>query len=501
MGAAVQWARVLTSLVWLLLAVTPVEAADLTISGSKLSLVASQKRPAGRRFAFVSEDAAIAPPFTDPAAGAHLLVNASAEPGNCYAEIPLDPSKWKPIGGDGTSRGYRYRADPPGTHGIRTILIKSGKIKVTGRGSNWPCDLSAASQNMPITVTLRTGSTRYCAAFGGTVKENGAGKFRAFDASAPSACPKQDITAAQLNILHGFTCNDGDHCRVEDRVALLFQWVAARGCPDIVTLEEVIARPAEMMLPLLEAHRLTACPFPYTLAYSDQPNTFDDEVVLSRYPVVSAHAQPLFLGFRHVFFVRIDHPLGPLDVFVTHLASSSDGAQLACGATCPPECVAAGAATVRECQGVQVGNFVAAQHDGSMPAIVAGDFNESPGTFVYDQITGHGWTDVYLAAGNPECDTFTGIGCTSGRQDETLTDLESPASNENERIDYIFLVPPTSPICAAALDPPTDDDADGTATRHWADQPNPFAPMCGPLPDPICWPSDHEGVELDLNCG
>ena len=24
---------------------------------------------------------------------------------------------------------------------------------------------------------------------------------------------------------------------------------------------------------------------------------------------------------------------------------------------------------------------------------------------------------------------------------------------------------------------------------------------CGPLPDPICWPSDHEGNIADLNCG
>ncbi|HYR95310.1 MAG TPA: hypothetical protein VEM57_01185 [Candidatus Binatus sp.] len=44
-------------------------------------------------------------------------------------------------------------------------------------------------------------------------------------------------------------------------------------------------------------------------------------------------------------------------------------------------------------------------------------------------------------------------------------------------------------------------DGDATATRIFADDPNPFAPACGPLPDPICWPSDHEGAELDLNCG
>ena len=69
------------------------------------------------------------------------------------------------------------------------------------------------------------------------------------------------------------------------------------------------------------------------------------------------------------------------------------------------------------------------------------------------------------------------------------------------RIDYAFLVPPgPSSDCSAVLDGPTDPDGDGTATQIFTDDPNPFAPSCGPSPDPICWPSDHEGVELDLNC-
>ena len=54
--------------------------------------------------------------------------------------------------------------------------------------------------------------------------------------------------------------------------------------------------------------------------------------------------------------------------------------------------------------------------------------------------------------------------------------------------------------CAGGIDPADDTDGDFTATRIFADDPNPFAPSCGPLPAAICWPSDHEGVELDLNC-
>jgi hypothetical protein len=84
----------------------------------------------------------------------------------------------------------------------------------------------------------------------------------------------------------------------------------------------------------------------------------------------------------------------------------------------------------------------------------------------------------------------------------SLAQLESTAGNEVERIDFAFLVPPgAGSLCTPTLDPATDDDGDGTATRIFADLPNPFAPACGPLPDPICWPSDHEGAELDLDCG
>ena len=45
-----------------------------------------------------------------------------------------------------------------------------------------------------------------------------------------------------------------------------------------------------------------------------------------------------------------------------------------------------------------------------------------------------------------------------------------------------------------------DPDGDGVATRLFADEPNPFSPSCGAAPDPICWSSDHTGVQADVNC-
>ena len=71
-------------------------------------------------------------------------------------------------------------------------------------------------------------------------------------------------------------------------------------------------------------------------------------------------------------------------------------------------------------------------------------------------------------------------------------------ANVDERIDFIFVVPPPpGSTCSGAIEAAGDPDADGTTTRIFADDPNPFA-ACGPAPAAVCWPSDHEGNDLDL---
>jgi endonuclease/exonuclease/phosphatase family metal-dependent hydrolase len=314
--------------------------------------------------------------------------------------------------------------------------------------------------------------------------------------------PPPSLTAAQLNFLHGIVgpgCTQNGNCRLAERADLLFQWIERSGCPDIVTLQEIWTNSG----PLLVERASGACPFPYQVVFGDRRNRVDDEVVLTRYPVLAMEHLPLLGNFRRVLWVRIDHPLGPVDVFTTHLSSSSDGGPMPCTpGICPAECLAAGVVNRRDCQAVQMAAFIESKHDVDAPAVINGDFNDEPGSFVYRTFTERGWTDVYLAAGNPECDPSTGVGCTSGRQDQSLAGLESPASNQVERIDYIFLIPPRNGFpCRVQLDPAVDRDGDGSATRLFTDDPNPFAPACGPAPAPVCWPSDHEGVELDLNCG
>jgi hypothetical protein len=85
------------------------------------------------------------------------------------------------------------------------------------------------------------------------------------------------------------------------------------------------------------------------------------------------------------------------------------------------------------------------------------------------------------------------VNCTAGREDQALSDLEAPALNQNQRIDFIFVVPATAGAkCAGVIEP--------MSTGLFAAVPNPFVNECGPLPDAICWPSDHSGVQATLVC-
>jgi endonuclease/exonuclease/phosphatase family metal-dependent hydrolase len=475
-------------------------AVDVQIIGTRLSLSASANSTQPRKVSFRALDNVIVAPLPDPSSGASLRVFASNAAGQCHATIDLPSGNWSALGGDGPGRGWRYRDSSAGSFGIRSIVVRPGKILVRGRGVEFPCGLEADQQTVPVSVVLRMGGMRYCATFGGDVHTNKPQHFRATNAAPPAVCPDTaDVTVATLNILHGLGCG-ADFCRQEERVILAGQFVVERGCPDVVALQEVINIGEPSVVTAVQNHLLDICPFPYQVVYLGG-NNIDDSLLLTRYPPIATELRFLKNNFRNVLFARIDHPAGAADVFSTHLASGSDGGPNPCGANCPPECVAAGAVTLRDCQAVQTALMVEERHDIATPAVLLGDFNSPPGSFVYDQFVDRGWTDAYLAAGNPECDSGTGIGCTSGREDGALTDLESPVLNVNERIDYAFLVPAgAGSSCIGALDSGADADGDGTATRLFADVPNPFAPTCGPAPDPVCWASDHDGVQADINC-
>jgi endonuclease/exonuclease/phosphatase family metal-dependent hydrolase len=459
-------------------------AADVPVAGKQLAL-----GPDARGARVTLRDAAVAAPFADPRLGpATLTLHGGAADDQCFARLALDPAGWTPVGRDGARTGYRYRD----ASGHVRVVVRPGRIAAVVRRDAWPCATALGAQRVPVTVTLDAAATRWCAAFGGNVAHNAAGRFRAHDAPAPAACPTQRVTVATLNVLHGLTCAPAtSSCRYAERMALVAQWIEARGCPDVVTFQEVL----QAQVPTLTAAVAGACGG-YTVTY-EPVNLVDDALILSRVPVAGHSTRRLHRNFRNVLSARLDHPAGPVDVFTTHLASGSDGGGQPCGADCPATCVAAGSATIRECQAVQVADLVAARASRG-PALVTGDLNAAPGGPVHDTFTQRGWPDAYETAGLPACDPSAGAGCTSGRVDDDLSELESPASNESSRIDFVFVVAPAVGTCD--VEPAGDPDGDGVATRLFADEPNPFAPACGAVPLPICWPSDHVGMQADLRC-
>jgi len=348
-----------------------------------------------------------------------------------------------------------------------------------------------------------------------------------------------EVEIANLNLLHGFDCDpvapeEGDQCRLADRVDLLFDHLADIGCPDIITLQEIVDRefvnrglgesvgPLDSAKALIEAKLepfAEVCGFRYELLYSPVLGTqfegTDEELILSRYPIVDHEIRLLhsalfppdqpFLQFfaRHVLFARIEHPVGLVDVFTSHLSASGDFATSACNSQvelggflivkvpCPPECEAS--QTVRECQARQLALFVEERHDISTPAYVSGDMNAEPGSNEYAVFVNHGWIDTYLAADKPECDPTTGVGCTSGR-DAVGGDLELPELNVDQRIDFVFLVPgDMAPNCKLVR-------AEPRQSRLFAYEPNPFTDVCGPAPLPTCWVSDHSGNFSNFRC-
>jgi endonuclease/exonuclease/phosphatase family metal-dependent hydrolase len=485
--------RILLGLAACAVVATTTLAADVPVRGASLRLSASARTAERRGAAARLDDAAIAGPFGDPRAdGATLVVHGGASTGQCYVRVDLPGAHWSPVGRDGSRRGWGYRDRTGAAGGVRRVLVRRGRISFVARGGAWPCPLEQP-ERLPLTIVLGVSGRRWCAAFGGTVVSNGVGRFRARNAPAPGACPDGDLTMANLNVLHGLFCpRVTDDCRFPERAALLFQWVTAAGCPDVVTLQEVRETQVTTLVDTLPS----LCGGSYQAVY-DPENRIDDAMLLTRLPVLDFEVLPLAGNFRNVLRARLDHPLGPVDVFTTHLAATTDGALIPCTpGDCPAECVAARAMTRRECQGVQVARLVETRADAATPAVVGGDFNDDPTSFVHAQFTDRGWADSYLAAGNPECDPATGVGCTSGRIDDSLVQLESPATNEVERIDFIFV----APAAGCRIEPAGDPDGDGTATALFADRPNPFGPACGPAPAPICWPSDHIGAQLDLDC-
>jgi endonuclease/exonuclease/phosphatase family metal-dependent hydrolase len=309
-------------------------------------------------------------------------------------------------------------------------------------------------------------------------------------AQATGSSAGKNLTVVNYNILHGIFCPpDTAACRAPDRVTLFLDQLEAAKCPQVVGLQEV----NDNLANLIQQQLPGVCGGKYELAMTPTPGN-DKELVFSTIPAKRAKVLKLPGGLRNATRVELESDLGPVVLVVTHQDGDKDFPKCNNSISryrCPKKSCPEGM-TFPTCQTIMAEEF--ANEVGSKKAIrlYMGDFNVPAGTSRYQDLIDQGWVDSHLAAGNAECDSASGVNCTAGRNDNTLTALQDPNARESERIDFIFVKAPKS--CTPKFDSGTDADRDGTSTGLFAAQPAVNGPSG------LVWPSDHTAVSMDLSC-
>jgi endonuclease/exonuclease/phosphatase family metal-dependent hydrolase len=298
-----------------------------------------------------------------------------------------------------------------------------------------------------------------------------------------------NLTVVNYNILHGLFCPpETDACRASDRIALFLDQLEAAKCPQVVGLQEVSTKLAGLITEQLPG----VCGGDYELAMSVTEGN-DKELIFTTLPARNAKVLQLPGGLRNATRVELRSDLGPVVMVVTHQdgdkefpACRNDITRYKCPKSCPE------GMSFATCQTILAEAFGDAVGSKKAIRLYMGDFNVPAGSPRYERLIDRGWVDSHLAAGNAECDTTSGVNCTAGRNDITLTALQDPTAKESERIDFIFVKAPKS--CTPEFDSGTDGDGDGTGTGLFAAQPAVNGPSG------LAWPSDHTAVSMDMSC-
>jgi hypothetical protein len=261
--------------------------------------------------------------------------------------------------------------------------------------------------------------------------------------------------------------------------------VVEAGCPHVLTFQEVGPAQRELLPVLLPE----ICDGEYERV-SDRLDLPVEQWIVSTLPVGRAASAPISGVSRSVQLVVLESDWGLVNVATTHFVASIDNLPCnteLCTEICEPG-VEAGACNPRE-----VLAFLDAEAEPSAPTLLTGDLNAEITEPRLVTLTDAGFTDLWVEAGNPECDPGTTTGCTSGIHGEGPYDgLDTPVRTFSERIDFVLARIPDT--CRLDLDSPEDDDGDGTSTGPFSD---------GPAPETrsgIYWASDHGGVQVDLSC-
>jgi endonuclease/exonuclease/phosphatase family metal-dependent hydrolase len=295
------------------------------------------------------------------------------------------------------------------------------------------------------------------------------------------------VRIVNLNLLHGIFCEaESDSCQASDRVELLARQLEDSNCPEIVGLQEIQKKLAD----LLTKATKTLCDGKYEVVFKSTPKGVDTERVLTTLPVKSTKVIKLSGAFRTASRVVFKSPVGPLVLVVTHQDGDPETPFVGECKTCKPPCSAE--TSPFECQTVAAADLATSVGSKRAIRVLMGDFNVDATSERYRSLIADGWLDSHLAAGNAECVPATGVNCTSGRDDRTIVALKDPNAKESYRIDFIFVMPPAG--CEIGFDPVDDADGDGLGTGLFFDTPA----VDGP--GGLVWTSDHTGNSADFSC-
>ena len=289
-----------------------------------------------------------------------------------------------------------------------------------------------------------------------------------------AAAEAATVRVVSQNLLHGIACPaETDGCDLPGRVALFARQLDDNGCPEVVGLQEANERTVSLLRDVVPS----VCDGDYEIV-SDGDAGLDREVVLTTLPVLGTERIRLAGPLRTALWVRVAADVGVVDFVSTHLASGSDDRP--CDATtCPPPCLVDD--RVNACQARQLADFAQRVAGEESVVVVGGDLNARPDEPAVATLLAAGFADAHVAVGNLECDSTTGDQCTSGRTDDDLVDLTDPASQQSERIDYLFFG--GGRVCAPVLPTGLFNAAPATGAAG-----------------SVVFPSDHTGVEVTLEC-
>jgi cysteine-rich repeat protein len=230
----------LVALVLTVTSAAPAQAHDieLPIDGKQLVLKAGKRHAKYNSFRFYAARQDELGPRHDPAtAGFSIQIVGTGPQAGHSGLIDLDPALWRTVGNPASPKEYRYR-DPDGTRGgITRVRLRSGKLRIVGKGENLPW-LPAGAQDA-VWVIVKFEAETYCAEFGGKVRRNEAGAFRALNAPAPDECLEPVCGNREVEL--GEACDDGNLNEV-DGCTSACELGPCELAPDITSTFEAIQR-------------------------------------------------------------------------------------------------------------------------------------------------------------------------------------------------------------------------------------------------------------------